>query len=94
MSTIYLNDYIDSFFGHQKSLDAQKTTSEHHSAKQILKVKITELIAKEYRMPIFKARDMLYSSDIIDLIDDDEMGLYGESPFYVFSLFQKEQKDR
>lgn len=94
MSTIYLNDYIDSFIGHQKSLDTQKTTSEYHSAKQILKVKITELIAKEYRMPIFKARDMLYSSDIIDLIDDDETGLYGESPLYVFSLFQKEQKDR
>ena len=65
----------------------------HELSKTILITKVTELIAKEYRISISKARDMLYNSDVIKLIDDDETGLYGESPLFVFSLFQKEQKN-
>lgn len=65
----------------------------HELSKTILITKVTELIAEEYRISISKARDMLYNSDVIKLIDDDETGLYGESPLYVFSLFQKEQKN-
>ena len=65
----------------------------HELSKTIIITKVTELIAEEYRISISKARDMLYNSNVIKLIDDDETGLYGESPLYVFSLFQKEQKN-
>ena len=67
---------------------------DHQLAKSILIVKIIELIAEKYRIPIEKARDMLYHSNLIELIDDDETGLYGESPLYCFSLFEQEKNDK
>ena len=63
---------------------------EHQLSKSLLIVKVIELIASKYQLTISEARDKLYSSRIIDLIDDDETGLYGESPLYVFSLFEEE----
>ena len=64
---------------------------EHVLAKTILISKVVELIASKYRLPIDEARNELYNSKIIDLIDDDETGLYGESPLYVFSLFEQQK---
>lgn len=66
----------------------------HELSKTILITKVSELIAEEYRISLSKAREMLYFSNVITLIEDDETGLYGESPLYVFSLFQKEQKKK
>ena len=63
---------------------------EHLLAKTLLITCVTELIAKQYSISLSDARDELYSSDIIGFVDDDETGLYGESPLYVFSLFEKE----
>ena len=65
---------------------------EHQLAKTLLITKVTELIANRYSVSISKARDMLYSSNVINLIDDDETGLYGESPLYILSLFEEEKK--
>ena len=62
---------------------------EHVLAKTILITRVSELIANEYKLPIDEARDKLYQSEIIDLIEDDETGLYGESPQYIFSLFKE-----
>ena len=62
---------------------------EHTLAKTIIITKVSELIAEKYRLPIDEARDELYQSEIIDLIEDDETGLYGESPQYIFSLFKE-----
>ena len=67
---------------------------EHLLAKTLLITKVTELIAKKYSISLAEARDELYSSDIIGFIDDDETGLYGESPLYVFSLFEKEKSGK
>ena len=64
----------------------------HMMVKSILISKVIELIANEYKITIDEARDELYKSNIINLIDDDETGLYGESPLYAFSLFQQEKK--
>lgn len=90
MSTEYLNDYI------QKCTDdngpKQKHVMNHDLAKSIIIRMVIEMIADEYKMPISEARDKLYNSELIDYIDDDETGLYGESPLYVFSLFEKEMK--
>ena len=93
MSTVYLNDYINLVINGKKVENSNIEIKEHQLAKFILITKVTELIAEEYRISISKARDMLYNSNVIKLIDDDETGLYGESPLYVFSLFQKEQKN-
>ena len=65
---------------------------EHQLAKTLLITKVIELIANEYSISISEARDILYDSNVIELIDDDETGLYGESPLYVFSLFEQEKR--
>ena len=67
---------------------------EHLLAKTLLITKVTELIAKKYSISLAEARDELYFSDIIGFIDDDETGLYGESPLYVFSLFEREKSGK
>ena len=65
---------------------------EHQLSKTLLITNVIELIASKYRISVSEARDKLYNSKIIDLIDDDETGLYGESPLYVLSLFEQEIK--
>ena len=65
----------------------------HALAKTIIIAKVTELIANKYKITLKEARDYLYQSDIIPLLDDDETGLYGESPLYIFSLFEEKQKN-
>lgn len=62
----------------------------HELAKTLLIIKVTELIAEKKRVSLSEARDLLYKSNLINLIDDDETGLYGESPLYAYSLFEKE----
>ena len=62
----------------------------HTLAKTILIDKVIELIANKYKITLEEARDNLYNSSVIDLIDDDETGLYGESPLYVLSIYEKE----
>ena len=92
MSKEYLNDYIS------KRLCATEkpsnNESEHQLAKMILITRISELIAKQHRLSLDEARNALYKSRIIDLIDDDEPGLYGESPLYIFSLFEQDKQKR
>lgn len=65
---------------------------EHKTIKRILITRVTELIASNYKITIDEARDRLYSSRLIDLIDDDETGLYGESALYSFSIFESLEK--
>lgn len=65
----------------------------HTLSKSLLIIKVIELIAEKYSISIEEARNKLYSSELINLIDDDETGLYGESPLYVFSLYEQEIKN-
>lgn len=62
---------------------------EHKLVKILLITKVIELIASEYKITIDEARDRLYSSRLIDLIDDDETGLYGESALYSLSIYEE-----
>ena len=66
----------------------------HVLSKTIIITKVTELIAEKYNMPLEDARNLLYGSNIIKLIEDDETGLYGDSPLYAFSLFEQEYQKR
>lgn len=61
----------------------------HVLSKTILITKVTELISEKYGIPLKEVRNLLYGSNIIKLIEDDETGLYGESPLYAFSLFEQ-----
>lgn len=60
----------------------------HILAKTILISDVIELIAKKYKISIEEARDNFYASKVIDLLDDDETGLYGQSALYIFSLYE------
>lgn len=67
---------------------------EHLLSKVILISKLIELIASQYSLSLKDARDELYNSNVIKLFDDEETGLYGESPLYVLSLFEQEKKPK
>ena len=51
-----------------------------------------ELIAEKYRLSLKEARDLLFNSDVIKLIEDDETGLYYQSAGYVYSFLSNELK--
>ena len=66
---------------------------EHVLSKTILISQTIELIAKKYKLSIEEARDGFYKSDIINMLDDDETGLYGESALYLLSLYDEYLKN-
>ena len=67
---------------------------EHILAKTIIISRVVELISANYKVSLDEARDLLYKSETLKKIVDDETGLYGESPLYSFSLFEQEMKDK
>lgn len=85
MSTYSINEYIG------KRLDAdvsQEPTNDNHVlSKTILISQTIELIAKKYKLSIEASRNRFYQSDVIEMLDDDETGLYGESALYLLSLY-------
>ena len=64
----------------------------HVLAKTILISQTIELIAKKYKLSMEEARDRFYKSNVIDILDDDETGLYGESALYLLSLYEMYSK--
>ena len=67
---------------------------EHILSKIILISQTIELIAKKYKLTLEEARNRFYSSKIVEMLDDDETGLYGESDLYLLSLFDEQLKKR
>ena len=65
----------------------------HVLSKTILISQTIELIAKKYKLSIEEARDRFYKSNVIEMLDDDETGLYGESALYLLSLFDEQTKN-
>ena len=63
----------------------------HILANTILISQTIELIAKEYKISIEEARDRFFNSQIIDLLEDEETGLYGESALYLLSLYKNKK---
>ena len=63
----------------------------HILAKAILISQTIELIAKEYKISIEEARDRFFNSQIIELLEDEETGLYGESALYLLSLYKRKK---
>ena len=67
---------------------------EHVLAKTILISQTIELIAKKYKLSIEEARNQFYQSEVMEMLDDDETGLYGESALYLLSLFENITNER
>ena len=63
----------------------------HILANTILISQTIELIAKEYKISIEEARDRFFNSQIIELLEDEETGLYGESALYLLSLYKSKK---
>ena len=61
----------------------------HVLSKTILISQTIELIAKKYKLTIEEARDRFYDSEVMEFLDDDETGLYGESALYLMSLYEE-----
>ena len=64
----------------------------HELVKIIIFSHVIEMIAQDYHMSLEEARDSFYNSELIKSFSNDELGLYGQSPLYIYSLF-KEEKD-
>lgn len=60
----------------------------HDISKTIIAYQTIELIAENYKSGIQDARDKFYNSEVVDLLDDDETGLYGQSALYLLSLYE------
>lgn len=65
---------------------------EHTISKINLICKLIELIASEDKISLYEARNKFFSSVMIDLIDDDETGLYGESALFNYSVYKYYEK--
>jgi hypothetical protein len=63
-------------------------------AKATITPEIIRLIAEKYRIDDMKALDLWYNSPIAECLADDETGLWGQSPLYIFSLFEEDARER
>ena len=66
----------------------------HELSKTLIFNEVVQLIAQKNHISLDEARDIFYSSKTVLCFDDDSLGLYGESPLYIFSLFQEENELR
>ena len=92
MSSYCINEYIAKRLG--SNLEIIVDIKNHTTSKIILISQTIELIANKYKLSIEEARDRFYKSKVIELLDDDETGLYGESALYLLSLFDEQSKQR
>lgn len=87
MSIYSINEYISKRTGGRYNADCPESLP-HDISKTIIAYKTIELIAENYKLGIQDARDKFYNSRVVDLLDDDETGLYGQSALYLFSLYE------
>ena len=66
----------------------------HVLAKTILISQVVELIANKYKVTLDEARNRFYDSDVIEMLDDDQTGLYGQSALYLLSLYENYLKTK
>ena len=66
----------------------------HELSKILIFNEVVQLIAQKNHISLDEARDIFYNSKTVLCFDDDSLGLYGESPLHIYSLFQEEIKLR
>ena len=87
MSIYSINEYISKRTWAKYNADCPESLP-HDISKMIIAYKTIELIAENYKLGIQDARDKFYNSEVVDLLDDDETGLYGQSALYLLSLYE------
>ncbi len=55
---------------------------------------IVKMIAEKMNCSEMHALDLFYKSTVGECYSDDETGLYGQSPLYVFNLFLQEMQTK
>ena len=87
MSIYSINEYISKRTGGRYNADCPESLP-HDISKTIIAYQTIELIAENYKLSIQDARDKFYNSEVVDLLNDDETGLYGQSALYLLSLYE------
>lgn len=60
----------------------------HHLVKTVLIPQIAELLMKNKNVTENEALRIIYNSPVAELLEDDSMGLYGQSALYLYSLIE------
>ena len=64
----------------------------HATIRATILPEIIKLITQSFDMSEEEALDRFYTSATGEAFADDETGLYGQSPLYIFGLFSEEYK--
>lgn len=67
---------------------------EHYLIKATIIPEVISMIMEVYSMDQKVAMETFYSSTTGALLAEDESGLYGQSPLYIFGLFMSEFEDK
>lgn len=62
----------------------------HHLIKTILIPQVATLLMQEKNLSENESLDIIYNSKITNFLEDDSMGLYGQSALYIYGLIEKE----
>ncbi|UKI52924.1 MAG: hypothetical protein L6V86_07265 [Treponema sp.] len=62
----------------------------HHLVKTILIPQIAELLMKNKNLTENEALRKIYNSPLAELLEDDTMGLYGQSALYLYGLIENQ----
>jgi len=60
----------------------------HHLIKTVLIPQVAELLMKNKNFSENEALRVIYESPIAPLLEDDSMGLYGQSALYLYGLIE------
>lgn len=63
---------------------------EHYLIRATIIPDVVRMIQERYQLSENVALDAFYRSSIGDALADDDTGLYGQSPLYIFGLFAEE----
>ena len=67
---------------------------EHYLIRSTIIPVIVKYIEERYHLPERQALDAFYRSVTAEALADDETGLYGQSPLYIFGLFADEYEEK
>ena len=66
----------------------------HHLIRATILPQIINNITKSYKVDENEALHMFYTSHTGCVFSDDDSGLYGQSPLYIFSIFEQEHREK
>jgi len=62
----------------------------HYLIRATIIPEIVKMIMSNYHVDEVEALHIVYTSKTGELLSDDETGLYGQSPLYIYSLIEEE----